>query len=967
MPDLMNYACGLAEDIGPRPANSEEEHQAALKIADWFKDRNVPVAVEEFNCPTWTTWPALVSFVLMIVAALLAGFTSHRIIMLIIAIVALALFVYERYLGGNIADKAKNGVSQNVVARYVPENIGNEKRRRKIIIVAHYDTERTSLEASPSLITSYPSLQKILLICMILVPVLILTQIFLPDTIRKWVWLFSCFVLLGPLVASINLLFHRFFLPYNDGANNNASGVAAMMGVFNSIVPGDLPDRPHATERPVVHDEESARDAGVVDEGTRISYEAEPSRQAEPPRQEEWGGEGRRPAPSRVSAPVARAAGDRPKPERPLRTGEKEIDAAAMLSDVKEAAGYVEQDVAPAAEAPTTPEAQPKVATAPVRRTAGTGDVMPKRKSAADRMAERRQAQPVRPSADVPDWWKKVEGNRKKEVTPAAGEAVKGRSQYADVPTMTYHRPEPEPEPEAKLPLDNAAETPAENPMVAQDAIDALEKVIAHEEYEQEVSEREVPVRPAPQATMPFTPVAPGAEADSEPARYEEQRRPEPEQRRPEPEQRRPEPEQRRPEPEERRRPEVSDERRAQIEHLAQIDALNAGGRGSAEQAHASNANPRLANLPKVETRPSGKTTPGKPVSLINDDAFGAPQVAPVSGDFRATPQNPDFVEAAAPQSRPGDTGSITSGSGELFRAGTFAAGETGAFIPVSDVSYDGGPNDDMIVADADDSSIGTIPTVGDFDAPASIAIPESRTHRLMDNMSDFFSRGKKKQQRQQEKSASDWLGVEEDYNPTEAGRQIGSWDNFDDNNDDDNGWKGGAVEYPDQVDEGDTQAFDLRQDVEVKAISDLLDKEVWFVALGAHGAGNAGMKDFIARHAHDLNASMFINIDSVGAGEICYLDREGIGHGFSSDHRLQSMARKTAREIGGNIEVESLKWTTTDATPALRAGLRAITFMGFDRIAPVAWNQKGDDCSVLEPSRLELTADVITEIVQMS
>ena len=37
----------------------------------------------------------------------------------------------------------------------------------------------------------------------------------------------------------------------------------------------------------------------------------------------------------------------------------------------------------------------------------------------------------------------------------------------------------------------------------------------------------------------------------------------------------------------------------------------------------------------------------------------------------------------------------------------------------------------------------------------------------------------------------SDWLGVEDDYDAKKSGRGIGSWDNFEDDND---GWKGGAT-----------------------------------------------------------------------------------------------------------------------------------------------------------------------------
>ncbi len=66
--------------------------------------------------------------------------------------------------------------------------------------------------------------------------------------------------------------------------------------------------------------------------------------------------------------------------------------------------------------------------------------------------------------------------------------------------------------------------------------------------------------------------------------------------------------------------------------------------------------------------------------------------------------------------------------------------------------------------------------------APAPAA-PKSRKRGL----GGLFGRKKKNEQ----DSMSDWLGVEDDYDAKKSGRGIGSWDNFEDDND---GWKGGAT-----------------------------------------------------------------------------------------------------------------------------------------------------------------------------
>jgi len=344
--------------------------------------------------------------------------------------------------------------------------------------------------------------------------------------------------------------------------------------------------------------------------------------------------------------------------------------------------------------------------------------------------------------------------------------------------------------------------------------------------------------------------------------------------------------------------------------------------------------------------------------ALIDDDAFGAPQAAPLAGGYGDTPQNPGYSGQFAPLDASGPATPINpSGEFSPFAAGTFTAGETGAFIPVGSTQAFTpvmGGGDDLFIDDADDSRVDIMPTVGDFNAPASIDIPESRGRRLMDNMNDFFHRGKKHEQQQ---SASAWLGVDDDYNATRAGRDIGSWDNFDE----DDQWKGGASVYPGM----EAEEYDeVREEVGTRARRDLLGKEVWFVALGASSADHAGMKDLLAEHDRDLRGAIIINLECVGAGEICYLEREGLGKGYQSDYRMQTLIRKLSRETEGTVEIETLDWTTTDATPAMAAGQRAITLMGFDRKAPVAWRQKTDRSDIIEPSRLALTRELVTKMV---
>ena len=72
----------------------------------------------------------------------------------------------------------------------------------------------------------------------------------------------------------------------------------------------------------------------------------------------------------------------------------------------------------------------------------------------------------------------------------------------------------------------------------------------------------------------------------------------------------------------------------------------------------------------------------------------------------------------------------------------------------------------------------------------------------------------------------SGWLGVEDDYDAKKSGRGIGSWDNFED---DDDGWKRVAPRLPMEL-----PAEDMLAAVASMGDDELLGHDIWFVATGA-------------------------------------------------------------------------------------------------------------------------------------
>lgn len=389
----------------------------------------------------------------------------------------------------------------------------------------------------------------------------------------------------------------------------------------------------------------------------------------------------------------------------------------------------------------------------------------------------------------------------------------------------------------------------------------------------------------------------------------------------------------------------------------------------------------------------------------------GMRQQAPVSSTYEDTPQaGADYADPFAPKTQAWDARATQdaaahpSRSGQMPAAGSagydaYAASPansssfpalTGSFpalsgqMPVIDdsafssqASYDG-------EAGGYRPADGYTPSSDDFAdsflAPGTtgeINIPESRFHNAMDKVGGLFNRKKNKK----------------GSKPNEFGEgDAEKW-----NDDDDFGWKGGAyyegddnvIDFPEgghveggypegeyayaqrrsnspAFDAARARAAEIRDSVIAMNESEEIDKEVWFVALGASGAGNQGMKNFMELHASELRGALIINLEAVGSGEIKFVEQEGTGKSRRADRRLLGLVKKAAREVNGkDMKSTKLEWRDTDATPAMLSGMRALTIMGFDGVAPTGWHWTTDSMDIIEEDKLEYTTDVVLDIIE--
>lgn len=233
--------------------------------------------------------------------------------------------------------------------------------------------------------------------------------------------------------------------------------------------------------------------------------------------------------------------------------------------------------------------------------------------------------------------------------------------------------------------------------------------------------------------------------------------------------------------------------------------------------------------------------------------------------------------------------------------------------------------------------------------APAPAA-PKSRKRGL----GGLFGRKKKNEQ----DSMSDWLGVEDDYDAKKSGRGIGSWDNFEDDND---GWKGGATSSDGASSEEMLSAVASMGDDE------LLGHDIWFVATGASDCDGAGMKAFLASHRDKLRGVFFINLESVGAGRLSVVTVEGEQQLLKGDRRIMNLVSKVCKSFHVDCGALEMPYAKTDAYAALEASRRALTIAGVDGTR-LAYARTEDDLPHnVNPTNIATVSEVVTEVIRRS
>jgi hypothetical protein len=332
-------------------------------------------------------------------------------------------------------------------------------------------------------------------------------------------------------------------------------------------------------------------------------------------------------------------------------------------------------------------------------------------------------------------------------------------------------------------------------------------------------------------------------------------------------------------------------------------------------------ANGRLRNLPKISLGDSG-SIPTQQATLDDSD----------------------------------QTQLMAQGDSRISNTGSFAPlGATGAMKPVGDELFDyHDTHSDIYLDDVEDHSHSSHAAGAAGHSPQVAQMPKSRARSFFGNLGDRLSGGGKRKDELSD-SPTTWLGVDKDFEARHEGSQIGSWDNF---AEDEEGWKGGAYG-------GDSPQSN--QEALLHFSGELIDKEVWVVALGSQASQNAGLKSFLTEYKRELRNALIINLDSVGAGDLCYTIAEGTFRPSKTDRRLQNLTAAASDALQAGLEPVDFAGYNTDAAAALKAGARAISILGLAGPLPASWRWLDDRLDILDNDNIQLASDLVVEIIKSS
>lgn len=1004
----MDHIAYLSQEIGPRPAGTEEEQQAALYITERLqKDAHLSAQIEDFTCNSDALMTPIICYAAAFVAILLGVLLPVVAIpAAIISLAAVALIALELFDHPVVSQLFMKGVSQNVVAKYEPTRTDEAagSRRRKVIIVANYDSGKVRRETFGVFVRALRPLRYASFGGTVIAALLVLIRSF--SSMEGAVSIvFAALAIICAIPAALQLAFALMekFAPFVEAANNNASGVSVMLEVARRLGNGEVSaDAPISTGEEISFGGIQRTPTSVSDNLVQLKEDP-------------------------ISSVAANAVS-----EGRDRSGA--VAAAGTLAEAAAKAQALSEEHAEAAQKAAAEEA------ILAQKAAEEARILEEERAKAEQAVAEAASVASNPQpASVPDWYRKAT-EKAREKKAESGEEAKGkehyRSRFADYPTGEAEEsalsdsvespvsspevsadPQPleAPKPSADMYALYSSPAPTQDGSVVVDDSEQNQSSNSGNEsalhdFEPEVEQEEA-TAPQDQALPSASPAAETtrlpqmmyyvAPADRSAVQAERAQK-------------------------ERVVVQANDDSFRSSESASGLVGMQAYEAAVAHQ-HAG----QLASVPQIDIQEENAPkviSPNIPVvdlPRIELPTMTPPEPRPISfSELRQRAPLAENSNASAQASArsslsaalPSINASTSQGAYEVEPSthaqnanvsltGSFAAIESIGAEPVGDELLEGLNPEDIYIDDADDSVFQEEFTeMGAYAGTGYVEMPQSRVGK-------FFGKFRRKKNNDTEESAQEWLGVDESFDARSVGKARGSWESFRDDDD----WEGGAFSNlrariqsasPSQSSSDVSQSDESipSRQAESEPVSSVssdsyasayeaalrhaeaasekieteddihqiysfaagdINTEVWFVALGSELADNGGIKAFLAAHASEMRGAIVLNLEALGSGTLSYLDHEGDLKQVKCSPRMKRFIKKASQASGVQLSSSTIDWRESPASYAAKHRVQTMTLVGMDGFAPAHYAQADDVLENINQESLNASADFVVELLK--
>lgn len=147
-----------------------------------------------------------------------------------------------------------------------------------------------------------------------------------------------------------------------------------------------------------------------------------------------------------------------------------------------------------------------------------------------------------------------------------------------------------------------------------------------------------------------------------------------------------------------------------------------------------------------------------------------------------------------------------------------------------------------------------------------------------------------------------------------------------------------------------------------------LQNSELILLFTGCEEVGHHGLKDYLQRYRPAAENAYWIDLELVGAGNICYATRHGVTYltEYTPGPEILDLARQTAQEHP-DLNVTGREMLILEEVATLRhAGHNALCIMGYDPQGYLPlWHRLTDRLENLEPATLQRAAHFTWELIQ--